>query len=89
MPLRPQTLHELPDMCLGGLLTPLTKLRGVGSFFKLTIYPAYSKTIFLAEAALVKFRTHGNLVALETKCWMAMNLATKWGGGHIPAGFRT
>ena len=59
----------------------IDKLRGVGSFFKLTIYPAYSKTFFLAEAALVKFRAHGNLVALETKCWMAMNVATKCGGG--------
>ena len=34
----------------GRFTSSIDKLRGVGSFFKLTVYPAYSKPFFLAES---------------------------------------
>ena len=82
MPLRPQSLHELLDMCLGGFAYSVDKLRGVGSFFMLPIYPAYLQNgFFLPERRFVKFRAHGTLVCSRNKnAGWPWNLATKCGG---------
>ena len=36
VPLRPQSLHEVQDMCLGGFTYSTDKLRGVGVIFRAT-----------------------------------------------------
>ena len=74
MPLRPQTLHELLDMCLGGFTSSIDKAEGWGHFFKANgLSNLLTKRFFLTGAALCEIPSawHSCLLSKQ-KCWMAM-----------------
>ena len=72
-------------MCLGGFTSSIDKLRGwgVGLFFKPNdLSNLLENVFFLPKRRFVKFRAHGNLVALETKCWMAKEFGDEMRRGY-------